>query len=207
MPVFQSQNPVELAYHLLNNQIIEIPTETVYGYAAMPKLENIKQIYTLKKRESAKALPLALPMSWVKKSLEDKANREFDLAFWQNSDLVNNWQNLVKLSQFWPGPLTIITPRKIVEQIYKLNDCIDLPVVSLSAIPSIALRVPQHELVQSVLQQTGPVVLTSANISGQIPKSVSSDALASTIIDLTCPMKILRQGKITADQVQKILQN
>lgn len=66
----------------------------------------------------------------------------------------------IKLAQaFWPGPLTLVVPRALNGQV-----C-DLACAGLS---TIALRVPDHPLTQSVLKQFGrPIAAPSANISGR----------------------------------------
>ncbi len=54
------------------------------------------------------------------------------------------------MNAFWPGPLTLILPSKEVS--------------------TIAIRIPNHPLILSLLEKTGPLFVTSANISGETPK-------------------------------------
>lgn len=116
--------------------------------------------------------------------------------------------------EFWPGALTVI-----VEAQPSLN--VDLGERG----NTIALRIPDHELVRELLRATGPLAVSSANVSGhsaatsigeareQLGESVavyldagpSAGAVPSTIVDLTGPPRILRQGRITAEQLAAVL--
>ncbi|MFT3895585.1 MAG: Sua5/YciO/YrdC/YwlC family protein [Anaerolineales bacterium] len=59
-------------------------------------------------------------------------------------------------SRFWPGPLTILVPKKP-----------SLP-ESVSATETVGVRIPDHEVARALLRAAGPMAVTSANISGQV---------------------------------------
>jgi L-threonylcarbamoyladenylate synthase len=56
--------------------------------------------------------------------------------------------------RYWPGPLTLVVARNP-----------DLPDI-LAPLPTIGVRVPDHPVALSLLSQTGPLAVTSANLSG-----------------------------------------
>ncbi len=76
-----------------------------------------------------------------------------------------NWRSFLALAltlaaRFWPGPLTLVLPRK--------EGC-PVSLLASAGLPSLALRVPQHALAQELLREVGrPVVAPSANPSGRI---------------------------------------
>ena len=115
--------------------------------------------------------------------------------------------------ELWPGPLTLILrARKDVPEWMQSNE------------GGIALRVPSHQGLRSLLEKTGPLFSTSANVTGQpIPESVSqmdatirdqlSDIIVdekaattvpSTIVDCTqAPPHIIREGALSAQELQR----
>ena len=116
---------------------------------------------------------------------------------------------------FWPGGLTIVT-----------HQAPSLPWNLGDTRGTVALRMPLHPLAIELLQQTGPMAVSSANISGspaaltaeaareQLGDSVSvyldageaSIGTASTIVDLSGHRpRILRDGAISADRVGEVL--
>src|SRR5690606_29923173 len=112
------------------------------------------------------------------------------------------------IERFWPGPLTLILPRRL-----------DLPTI-LTRIDTIAVRVPDNAIARAIIRDTGGALATSsANLSGEPPARTAEEALAqlegqvaavidggsaphgisSTIVDCTTdPPAILRPGPLTA---------
>jgi L-threonylcarbamoyladenylate synthase len=111
---------------------------------------------------------------------------------------------------FWPGPLTLV-----------VSKCPDLP-ETVSAKPTVGVRVPDHALARKLLLAAGPMAVTSANISGQPSPSTAQEVLAqlggrialiidggktpggvpSTVVDCSGPeIRILREGPILKDQI------
>lgn len=141
--------------------------------------------------------------------------------------LVGNWstaQGLVReysstmrtlVEAFWPGGLSIIVPQAP-----------SLPWDLGDVRGSVMLRMPLDPIAIDLLQQTGPMAVSSANISGQSPAttvSMAQDQLGadvsvyidggeaavgtpSTIIDLSdgAPL-ILREGAESAERIAEVL--
>ena len=91
---------------------------------------------------------------------------------------------------------------------------------------TVMLRMPLHPVAIELLRETGPMAVSSANISGQPPATTAEDAqrqlgdlvdvyldggpsqqqAASTIVDLTgATPRVLREGPITAADVARVL--
>ncbi len=176
-------------------ELVAFPTDTVYGLgAALENPESIEQLYRVKDREASKAIAVLVgdPSDAVRAALSMQGIAE-RLA-----------------SRFWPGPLTLVVSRRP-----------DLP-ENLSPQATIGIRMPDHALALRLLQNTGPLAVTSANLSGS-PNTTSArevyDQLAgriplildggrtpggqpSTVVDCTAgePV-ILRPGPISLEQL------
>ena len=135
-----------------NNQIVGIPTETVYGIGVDPySQEAVDKIFELKGRDGDK--PLSILVSSY-----------YDL---QKLDIVSTIPEVVEL--YWPGPLTIV-----VETTIEFADG-----VGTKNPFSIGVRVPDNELALELLKITGPLAVTSANRSGE--NDITSDTEAEKI--------------------------
>ncbi len=127
---------------LRNHEVVAVPTETVYGLAALASSQNaIEKIYTLKGRPSQN--PLIVHLS-------DAANIHPFL-----SQKVEHLEALI--GNFWPGPMTLVVP---VDKSLVLD-------VARSGLPSAAFRVPMLEITRRLISETGPLVAPSANVSGK----------------------------------------
>ena len=123
-----------------NNQVVGIPTETVYGIGVNPySQEAVDKIFDLKGRDEDK--PLSILVSSY-----------YDL---QKLDIVSTIPEVVEL--YWPGPLTIVveTKKEFADGVGTKNPF------------SIGVRVPDNELAIELLKITGPLAVTSANRSGE----------------------------------------
>ena len=185
-------------YAIQNGDIIIFPTDTVYGIGCDPFNANaIEKIYQIKKRQTNKFLPV---LGYSKEVL---------------SEIVEFSEEHEKIiSKFWPGPLTIITKiiNENLKKSLKLND-------------KIAVRVPKNNCALEILKKCKFLIGTSANISGQdsfvdpqkcseqfkdIPIFVDGGRIISdgesTIIELVeKEVKIIREGKITKQEILKTL--
>jgi L-threonylcarbamoyladenylate synthase len=113
-------------------------------------------------------------------------------------------------ARFWPGPLTLVVSKRP-----------DLP-ETVSATPTVGVRVPDHALARKLLSAAGPMAVTSANLSGQPSPSTAQEVLAqlggrialiidggktpggipSTVVDCSGQeIRILREGPILKDQI------
>ncbi len=127
---------------LKNGAVVGVPTETVYGLAAsLEHPQAIQEIYQLKGRPSNNPLIIHLAL-W-----------EHIVPFLQ--DDVGDLMILAK--NFWPGPMTLVLPIKPAM----------IPAAARANLPTAAFRIPQHPLALELLQQTGPLVMPSANLSGR----------------------------------------
>ena len=138
-----STNIKEAVFHLNQDQIVGLPTETVYGLAGNAFSEKaIQSIFTTKKRPSFNPLIVHI------KSLDDLPLVATDIP-----DLA--WE-LAKA--FWPGSLTLILPKQP-----HISDTIT------AGKPTVAVRVPKHPMALELLAKLDfPLVAPSANPFGSI---------------------------------------
>lgn len=116
---------------------------------------------------------------------------------------------------FWPGGLTIVCREQPSLQ-WNLGD----------AAGTVAVRMPLHPVAIELLKQTGPMAVSSANVTGQPPartaaeakeqlgESVavylesfpSEDLVASTIVDVTVdPPRVLRDGALGLETLREVI--
>ena len=142
---------------LAEGQLIAIPTETVYGLAASAcRPDAVERLLQVKGRPSGQPMALAI------KSAEEAP------------DFVPDMSPLARrlARRCWPGPVTLV-----VDNEHRDGLVAQLPREVREVIApngSVGLRVPANEMTQDVLRMlTGPIVLTSANRSGQ-PEAVTA---------------------------------
>ena len=176
---------------LENGGAVILPTETVYGLFAQAMNEAaVEHVYQLKRRPKDKAMNLNV------------ADLETILAFSKNQP--SYLKTLYEA--FLPGPLPIIL---------QANDRV--PAWINSGLSTIGFRIPNHPKTLELIQQTGPLIGPSANISGRESGKIFADiktqfnnevtgladdaaltGVDSTILDLSGETaRILRQGAIT----------
>ena len=114
------------------------PTDTLPAIGCLPKFSNI--IYEFKKRDRNKPLIL---MGSEQKHLID----------YVHESAKEDYENIA--SKYWPGALTIVIPASE-------NQTLNLTSNDLT----IGLRIPNSYMAQSLLRETGPLLTSSANISG-----------------------------------------
>ena len=184
-----------------NNNVIGIPTETVYGLAGGAySNKSVKKIFILKKRPNYN--PLIIHYK--------------DLKFLIKDVIIND--SFLKLYKvLCPGPITFILKKKPSSKISSL---------ATAKKNTVAIRFPKHKVARKLLSLLKtPLAAPSANISSKLSPTSSSDVvdefknkikfildggnskigLESTIVDLTKNPKILRPGSITANKISKIL--
>lgn len=183
---------------LQDGGLVAFPTETVYGLGADASNDHaVAKIY------HAKGRPQFNPL------IVHVADVQTARRFVQWSDLADQ---LAKA--FWPGPLTLVLPRK---KEVRLSDLLS------AGLPTIAIRVPNHPVAKALLETFGSAVAApSANPSGQIsPTSAAHvrsglegriDAivdgglctvgLESAIIRLDDTAVLLRPGGVAAEDIE-----
>lgn len=197
-----TRNLALLAKVLQTGEVVAVPTETVYGLAA-----NALDATACRKIFRAKGRPPNDPLIVHIHSLA------------QLSSIAEpNAAALTLARAFWPGPLTIVLPKRSV-----------VPEIVSSGLPSVAVRMPRHPLFRRLLKLTDlPLAAPSANPFGYIsPTSAdhvhaslgrkiayildggpSSIGVESTIVDLRKPNapRILRPGAVTREQLESVLE-
>ncbi len=169
--------------------IIGIPTETVYGLGVDPYSEEaVKNLFNIKERDDSKPVSLLVPSY-------DSVNK---------LNIITDIPEVVDL--YWPGPLTVV-----VETSEKFVDG-----VGTKSPNTIGIRVPDNELAIELLNITGPLAVTSANLTGQkeaknhedaeeifkdsVKHYIEGEAVhgnGSTVVDLREPGgEILREGPL-----------
>ena len=184
-----------------NNNVIGIPTETVYGLAGNAySKKSVKKIFYLKKRPGFNPLIIHF------KNLN---------ALKKDAVLNTNFKKLY--DAFCPGPITFILKKKKNSKISKN---------ATAGKKTIAVRIPRHKTAKNLLNILKfPLAAPSANISSKVSPTCAKDVaeefgnkikfildggqskigLESTKIDLTTKPAILRPGCITIKKIQKIL--
>lgn len=143
---------------LRNGQLVVLPTETVYGIAALaPKA--VERLLALKQR--ADGHPMALAVSG--KSVIDK--------FFPNlCELADRFSR-----RCFPGSVTLVFD--VAEQHGNISSLPMLMQKTVAPEGKVAFRVPQHPFVLSVLSLLNePILLTSANLAGKTPATNADDA-------------------------------
>ena len=186
---------------LKQGEVVAFPTETVYGLGAIATNdEAVKKIYVAKGRPSDN--PLIVHIG-TKEELHTYVQEIPEVAV-QCMDV------------FWPGPLTIILqakPNYFAESVSKL--------------PTIGFRMPDHPVALELLQQLKkPVAAPSANRSGK-PSPTKAEhvmedlngfiacvvdggetgiGLESTVLDVTLETPtILRPGGVTKEMLESVI--
>ena len=128
---------------------IIFPTDTLPAIGCLPKFSKI--IYEFKKRDRNK--PLILMASEQKQIINfvDESAKE-------------DYENIA--SKYWPGALTMVIPSS--EKQTSILTSRDL---------TIGLRIPNSSMAQSLLRETGPLLTSSANISGHTG-SITAEGIA-----------------------------
>lgn len=181
-------------------QLVVLPTDTVYGIGADAfDASAVAALLAAKGRGRDMPVPV-LVGSW---------------------DTIDGLVNLVApttralVEAFWPGALTLVVEHARTLA-WDLGD----------AQGTVALRMPLHPVAVELLQQTGPMAVSSANRSGQPPAQTAQDAqqqlgdsvqvyldggpatvgVPSTIVDVTVsPPRLLRAGAVPADALRAVV--
>jgi L-threonylcarbamoyladenylate synthase len=182
-------------------ELVAVPTETVYGLAA-----NALDVEACRGIFHAKGRPTTDPLIVHLESAEDLGR----IAIPNQAA-----GRLARIS--WPGPLTMVSPKRTV-----------VPGIVSAGLPSVAVRVPSHPLFRRLLKLAGvPLAAPSANAFGYISPTTARHVrqglggkikhildggparigLESTIVDLRDPKRprLLRPGAITQTQLESAL--
>lgn len=193
----EKENINEVIDLLNHDEVVAFPTETVFGLGVkFSHLEALEKIYEIKHRSHSKAISL---MIYDPKDIEKYA-------------YVNeNAQKLI--DHFMPGMITLVLKKKSI-----LSDDFT------AGYDTIGIRIPDDPFVLKLLKEVGPMLVTSANISGQetllndqevykqfkgkikmIVKGKCKNTCASTVIKVDEDVTILRQGCIQEEEIREVL--
>jgi L-threonylcarbamoyladenylate synthase len=183
-------------------RLVAFPTETVYGLGADACDDRaVAGIFAAKKRPSFNPLIIHLADEAAASSIVRLDERARLLA-----------------RQFWPGPLTLVLPRR--------QGC-PVSLLASAGLDTLAVRVPRHPVAALLLKAFGgPIAAPSANPSGRLSPTAASHVaeglgdqvamilddgptaigLESTVIDLSRPAaRLLRPGGVTAEEIEAVI--
>ena len=195
------ENIVKAAEIIRRGGLLGIPTETVYGLGANAlNADACRRIYEAKGRPQDNPLIIHVPdASWLSRYCEKVPESAYRLA-----------------EAFWPGPLTMILPKKEI-----------VPYRTTGGLETVGVRCPNHLVTLAVIAAADvPIAAPSGNTSGRPSPTSAADMLEdmdgkidgifdggpcgvgveSTIIDLTCqPPRLLRAGGLPLEELERVL--
>ncbi len=200
--LFKTEHDIPAAAEILRQGgLLGIPTETVYGLGANALNEEaVKGIFEAKGRPQDNPLILHIPhVDWLERYCENVPQEAYLLA-----------------EKFWPGPLTMILPKKDI-----------VPLRTTGGLSTVGVRMPDHPLTLELIRQADvPVAAPSGNTSGRPSPTKAEHMLEdmqgkihgifdggacrvgveSTIVDLTVtPPRLLRPGGLSLEDLQSVL--
>lgn len=181
-------------------ELVILPTDTVYGVAC-DAFDPAAVTRLLDAKGRGRDMPPPVLVSAVT-TLDALASE------------VPEWARRLT-DEFWPGPLTLVCKQQASLQ-WDLGD----------ARGTVAMRMPEHDVALELIQRTGPLAVSSANLSGMAPATDADQAismladevalvldsgatpgeLASTIVDCTGDTpRVLRVGAVSLDRLRQVL--
>jgi len=196
------QNAIaEAAEIIRRGGLLGIPTETVYGLGADALNETaVRAIFAAKGRPQDNPLIIHVPSAaWLERYCRDVPAVAYALA-----------------ERFWPGPLTMILPRRE-----------NVPLRTTGGLETVGVRCPDHPLTRAIIERAGvPIAAPSGNASGRPSPTTAEHMLEdmdgkidgivdggpcavgveSTIVDLTVtPPRLLRPGGLPLESLREVL--
>lgn len=181
--------------------LLGIPTETVYGLGADALNEDaVSRIFLAKGRPQDNPLIIHVPdASWLERYCRSVPPAAYQLA-----------------ERFWPGPLTMILPRRDI-----------VPLQTTGGLETVGVRCPNHPVTLAIIEAAGvPIAAPSGNTSGRPSPTTAPHMIEdmdgridgivdggpctvgveSTIIDLTVtPPRLLRPGGLPLESLRQVL--
>jgi len=188
-----------LAIHRGN--LIVLPTDTVYGIGA-----DAFDPAAVRKLLAAKGRGRDMPPPVLVSSVTTLDALAVGVPQWARA----------LVEHFWPGPLTLVCTQQASLQ-WDLGDTRG----------TVAVRMPDHSVALEILERTGPLAVSSANLTGRPPATDADQAeemlgnavaaivddgptpgeTPSTIIDVTLEQgRVLRPGALSIDDLNKVLE-
>jgi L-threonylcarbamoyladenylate synthase len=184
---------------VLNGELVVLPTDTVYGLGADAfSPAAVRRLLAAKGRGRDMPPPVLVGTVRAAAALVE--------------DMGPDGQRLI--DEFWPGGLTIVC-RATRSLSWDLGDTKG----------TVAIRMPEDTVALDLLRETGPMAVSSANLSGSASATTAADArdqlgeavsvyldggkvsggVASTIVDLTGPQpRLLRRGAISVGRLREV---
>jgi len=184
---------------VLHNELVVIPTDTVYGVGADAfSALAVDSLLAAKGRDRSMPVPVLVGSAAMVEALVDEM-----------SDVAR-----ALTEAFWPGGLTLVFrhPPHLAWDLGEMRG-------------TVALRMPDNEIALGVITRSGPLATSSANRSGHPPATTMLDArlqlgasvsvyldggpsgepIASSIVDLTGDQpRLLRAGAIGLERLREI---
>jgi tRNA threonylcarbamoyl adenosine modification protein (Sua5/YciO/YrdC/YwlC family) len=204
---FDCADPAQLIHGLTQaelalrrGELVVLPTDTVYGIAA-EAFDPVAVDGLLKAKGRGRDMPPPVLVGTVRAAMA--------LVM----ELTDTGKDLI--DEFWPGGLTLVC-RSSPTLVWDLGETKG----------TVAVRMPLHHVALDLLKRTGPLAVSSANVSGQPPATTVDEAMAqlgdsvsvyldagpcpgdvpSTIVDLTGSVpRLLRPGVIPAERLQEVV--
>jgi tRNA threonylcarbamoyl adenosine modification protein (Sua5/YciO/YrdC/YwlC family) len=194
------QGLAEAEAALRRGELVVMPTDTVYGIAA-EAFDPVAVELLLKAKGRGRDMPPPVLVGTVRAAMA--------LVM----DLGDVGKDLI--DEFWPGGLTIVC-RSSPTLVWDLGETKG----------TVAVRMPLHQVALDLLKRTGPLAVSSANVSGRPAATTADEAMAqlgdavavylddgpcaadvpSTIVDLTGSVpRLLRQGVITVERLREVI--
>ena len=181
-------------------ELIVFPTDTVYGIGTRPDdPAATARVFQAKRRPLDLELPVLVATVQAARAVAAFDERAERLA-----------------AALWPGPLTLVLPRGA-----------DASGWDVGGDPaSVGVRAPHHPMALALLAETGPLAVTSANLSGRPPAETCDElhaffgdrvsvylcqedptgGVASTVLDLAHgPATVIREGSLPRDALFQLL--
>ena len=175
---------------IANGEVVGLPTDTVYGVGVDPfSVDAVARLFELKGRPEYKPIGLLAATTAQARQIGFVSDDLADLA-----------------DRHWPGSLTLVVPARVVMAEW----------IGDMQTRTIGVRVPDHPVALELLNATGPLAVTSANLSGG-PETMNNDEAravfgdkvavyldgispggqASTVVDATgARLVVLREGPV-----------
>jgi tRNA threonylcarbamoyl adenosine modification protein (Sua5/YciO/YrdC/YwlC family) len=182
-------------------ELVVIPTDTVYGLAADAfSHEAVQRLLDAKGRGRDMPPPVLVSAATTLDALAEG---------------VPPWARTL-VEAFWPGPLTLVC-RQQASLVWDLGETRG----------TVAVRMPDDEVALAVLERTGPLAVSSANLTGRraatdadaaeemlgdavaviVDGGASPGGEASTIVDVTLPEgRVLRLGALSLEQLNAAIE-
>jgi L-threonylcarbamoyladenylate synthase len=184
--------PIDEAFNmtlatLRRGGVVALPTDTVYGIAALAgDAAAMARVFTLKGRDEVKSIAVLVA--------------DLDQARGLTT------ADLDRYAPHWPGPLTVVVPRRDGVALHLGGDD-----------TTVGVRCPNSAFVRRLAHELGPIAATSANLSGRPTLATAADVAAafpdlplvvdggplpgaaSTVVDATAePPRVVRAGPVSA---------